>query len=138
MRARSHEILPHPSDVGLRASGPDRSGAFAEAVAALGEILAGAPVAGREPRPIHVDGGDADEQLMALLSEGLYELDAHGWLAGGAELTVGEGFVAGWLLGEAFDADRHGDGVHVKAITWHDLAVEEDAEGAVVTVFVDI
>lgn len=137
--SRSHEPLAHPSDIGFVARGPDVAGALAECVRALADVITGGgPVEPRDRRVVTVAGGD-EERVVALLEECLFELDAHGWLAGDAEVGDDDGErLTLTLLGEVFDPDRHGEGVHVKAVTWHGLSVARDGEGVAITVFVDI
>jgi len=134
-----YRILPHPADIGLRAEGTDLPAALDQAVAALAEIQAGAAVAGEEERPVHLDSDDVESLVVDLLEECLYHVDAHDWLAAGARLVVREDadgtHAEGVLRGAAVPG---GGGMHVKAITWHQLSVERVEAGAVVTVYLDI
>lgn len=135
----SHEVLPHPSDVGLRARGSDRAEALASAVAGLAEIVTG----GAAVRPdaevrVAIDATEPDAQVVQLLDECLYRLDAKGFVAGSADVRVGADGLVATLRGEGFDPGRHGDGVHVKAVTWHDLRVDEGPDGVEITVWFDI
>mgnify|MGYP002639819558 CR=1 FL=1 len=135
----SFRILEHTADLGLEAWGSDLSAALDQAVAALAAILAGEGAAqGLERRAIAVDEPDVDASVVALLSECLYLLEVEGWLACGAQLSVdGQGRIQGNLLGEPFHSTRHGEGVAVKAITWHQLSVVVQPGGVTITTYVD-
>jgi SHS2 domain-containing protein len=130
-------LLEHTADLGIEARGDDLSAALDQAVAALGTILAGPSEASADDQqPVELDATDPEALVVALLSECLYLLEVDGWLARGARLTLTGGSARGVLLGEPYDPDRH-DGLAIKAITWHQLAVRQSAEGVTITVYVD-
>ncbi len=133
------ELLEHTADLGIRAHGDTLATAFNTAVRGLSTILVGADAARpRDSRPVALEDQDLEALLVALLEECLYLLDAQAWVAADARLSVSpEGVLHGELAGEPFDPDRHGDGLAVKAITWHQLAVEQRSGYVEVTVFVD-
>jgi SHS2 domain-containing protein len=131
-------LLEHTADLGLEAWGADLCAALDRAVAALGHILGG-PAPGDVPqrRPLAMDEADPEALVVALLSECLYLLEVEGWLPRGAALEPSAGGgVRGELLGEPWDPERH-DGLAIKAITWHQLAVREDPQGLTITAYVD-
>lgn len=130
-------LLEHTADLGIEARGADLCAALDRAVAALGLVLAGPgePAVG-EARPIDLDAADPEALVVALLSECLYLLEVEGWLARGASLSLAAGTARGSLLGEPYDPDRH-DGLAIKAITWHQLAVLQEPERVTITVYVD-
>ena len=131
-------ILPHPADVGLRAWGVDLPTALDQAVRALATIeLSGEPPSGGERREVELQGSP-EELLVELLEECLYLLDAEDWLAVGAQLRYVNGVLTGALLGLPFRPEAHDDGVHVKAITWHQLSVEWNSDGVALVVYLDI
>lgn len=132
------EILEHPADIGIRAEGRTFAEALEQSVAGLAAIATGGrPVAGGDTRPVEVSGSP-EEQVIAVLEECLFLIDADGWIAGGATLSVDGQRVVGTLAGELFDRERHEHGVHVKAITWHQLSVSVAAERCQIVVYVDI
>lgn len=134
-----YSILAHPADVGLRARGPDLSGALDRAVAALACIELGTPPPPpTERRALRVEADDDEGLTVALLEECLFHLDADDWLAVGAALRRAPGALEGELLGGPFDPALAADGVHVKAITWHELSILHDADGVTLTLYVDI
>lgn len=137
---RAWRLVEHPADVGIEARGPDLAAALEAAVQGLAAILTGEGVVQAvETVPVEVEGEGPEELLMALLEEVLFLLDARGWLAGQATIReLGDAHLSATFAGEDLDEERHGAGVHVKAITWHELAVRQTADGVVLTVVVDI
>ncbi len=139
-RRSSWRLLPHASDVRLRAEGPDLGAAFGAAVEGLAAVVAGGrPPASLEEREVAVAGDDPGGLLVMLLGECLYRLEVDGWLACGARVAFpAPGRCAGTLLGRPFDPAALGAGRPVKAATWHDLVVRTDDAGAVVEVLLDL
>ncbi len=137
---RDWRLVEHPADVGIEARGPDLPAALEQAVTGLAAILTGeAVVKARDSVPVQIQGDGPEEQLMALLEEVLFLLDARGWVAGRATIRELAGtHLTAVFTGEDFDEERHGAGVHVKAITWHQLSVRQEADGVVLTVIVDV
>ncbi len=72
-----------------------------------------------------------DLLLVDFLSELLYRFDTRGWLTRDAEVEVRE-YDGGWqlqgtLLGENHDTARHAVRILIKAVTYHQLAVTQQA-----------
>lgn len=129
-------ILEHPADVGLRATGATLAEALEQAVAALAAIETGEEdVAEIATFDVDLTASGAEEQVVLLLQECLFLLDAEDFLATRASLQVDGDRVHGLLHGGPFDLS---DGVHVKAITWHQLAAQVEPERAELVVYVDI
>jgi protein archease len=136
-----YEDLDHTADVGVRVRGATAEEALARLALSLGALLAGggaAPVA-REER-VRVEGGpDLAGTAVALLRELLFRfatdrllpaaLEVHRADASGAEATVGFA---------RYDPDAHGEGVDVKAVTWHQARLEPEGDGFVAQAVLDI
>jgi SHS2 domain-containing protein len=127
----SFRLLDHPSDVGFEATGATWEELLDGSVRALAAIQTGdaipAPV---DARPAPVDSEDPESALVGLLEACVARLDAEDWLA--------VGWRAGELAGACLsDAERE-VGTHVKAITWHQLAVERTEQGWRAVVYVDL
>jgi SHS2 domain-containing protein len=133
-------LLAHTADVGIESWGLDFAGALAQAVRALGAVLAGEGAGrAREERTVRLIEDDEEALVVALLQEVLFLLEAEGWLSVDAALCVEEaGVLTGHLLGEPFDGACHAEGEAVKAVTWHGLAVEHAAEEVRLRVFLDV
>jgi SHS2 domain-containing protein len=125
-----YRVLPHPSDVGVEAWGPDFASALDQAVRGLADIECGGLVpAPTEERPLPPVPEDEDGLVLAL-ERCLLELDADGWLAVG----VRDGALAGTPMP---DTAREA-GTHVKAVTWHQLAVTREVDGVRAVVYLDL
>ena len=134
------EIIEHPADVGFIAYG-----------ATLGELLENAALAmmslgceltaieERERQEIRACGADNEALLFDWLAEILAVADAEGLALRRAEVTrVGEGAAHGVVYGEKFDKARHRAGTYVKAVTYHQLAIERSGDGWKATVYLDV
>lgn len=132
-------VLPHPADVGLLAWGGNLSAALDSSVRALAAIsLGAAPPVGEGRRSVRLHALDEPSLVVALLEECLFLLDAEDWLATGALLKRNGEHIEGHLLGVDFDPALAANGVHVKAITWHQLGVLRSERGVELTVYLDI
>ncbi len=93
----------------------------------------------RQTVEVEVRGPDAPSLLVNWLSEILYWHDAEGWLFGKFEIhNLSDRSLTARARGEKFDPARHQAKLLVKAITYHQLALEQMAEGWRAQVYVDI
>jgi len=133
-------ILEHTADIGFEACGCTREEVFVNAARALFHLIV--DLESIEPRAevsIQVEGPDGPSLLVNWLSELLYHHDAEGWLfCDFAVRSLQERSLAALARGEKFDPGRHRANLAVKAITYHQLALEETAEGWRARVYVDI
>ncbi|MBI3662822.1 MAG: archease [Acidobacteria bacterium] len=137
---RPFEIIEHPADVGFIAYG----GSFGEVLenAALAMMSLGCEreaIEERERREIRASGADNEALLFDWLAEILAVADAEGLAFRRAEVTqLGEGEARGVAYGEKFDKARHRAGTYIKAVTYHELRVEETGDGWRARVFLDV
>lgn len=133
-------VLEHPADVGFEAFGRTPGEVFANAARALMELMVDAGTV--EPSAssrIEVEAPDAPSLLVNWLSEVLYLFDAEHWLWRDFAIErATERSIAAMARGEKFDPARHRIKLLVKAITYHQLALEKTAEGWRAQVYVDI
>lgn len=133
-------VLEHTADVGFEAFGRTRKEVFANAGRALMDLIVDAatvePAAGLG---IDVAAPDGTSLLVNWLSEVLYLFDAEHWLWRDFEVErASESSLAAVARGEKFDPARHRIKLLVKAITYHQLALEKTADGWRAQVYVDI
>jgi SHS2 domain-containing protein len=133
-------ILEHTADIGFEAFGATRAEVFANAARALVHLVVDLDsIEPREEVRLQVEGADPPSLLVNWLSEILYRLDAEGWLFREFDFpSLQERSLAAVLRGERLDRARHAVKLLVKAITYHQLALEETAEGWRAQVYVDI
>ena len=133
-------ILEHTADIGFEAFGTTRAEVFGNAGRALFHIIVDPSVV--EPRDeakILAQGANPAELLVNWLSELLYYHDAEGWLFRDFEvISLSDNAIQAIARGEKFDPARHQLKLLVKAITYHQLALEKNADGWRAQVYVDI
>ena len=135
-----YEYFDHTADVGIAASGATLEEAFAAAGEGLAALLCEPEtVLEREEREVAASAPDVEALLVAWLSEinYLFEVDGFAFRAFDV-LEVGDGAVRGVGRGEPLDMSRHRVGEGVKAVTYHQLEVRQDADGCSVRVILDI
>ena len=143
-RARSHGYLPHTADVGLVARAPTLAALFEEAALALAGLAADTDgVEGTPAIAGPVAARDLEGLAFAWLNEliGLAESTGQALVRAVVARLEPEG--DGWTVeGRVFLAPWEGPGVrarrHVKAVTFHRLAVEEGPEGFTLTAYADL
>ncbi|MFO0967610.1 MAG: archease [Gemmataceae bacterium] len=134
------EVFEHTADLGLRVRAADLNGLFVEAAQALFEAVCPDLASIRPERrvEVRVAGDEPDFLLFDWLKELLYHFDAEHLLFGRFEAKVTDKGVTGAAWGEPIDESRHVLEHEVKAITYHGLRVEKDADGWLAEVIVDI
>ncbi|MGH2730549.1 MAG: archease [Actinomycetota bacterium] len=145
-----YEILEHTADVGVRATGATLEDVFAQATRGLAGIIgAWQPNGGeeegvgeeggiKEPVVLEVEADDLGGLLVDWLSEILYLHDTRDAVIAGLEVArVADGRASGTVT-LAPRGDRVLEGTQVKAVTYHQLAVEKSGDEWVVTVFFDV
>jgi len=92
-----------------------------------------------EQRELEAGGEDAESLLYAWLAEALAVMDAERLVLKRARVTaLSEQCVRGVVYGEPIDRQRHRIGVAIKAVTYHQFAVEKTADGWRARVFLDL
>ena len=80
-------------------------------------------------RQVAVSAGDDVEAMHDLLSEVLNAFLIDGFIWCEAAVTIDDGRFATTIGGEVFDPERHHLVEDLKAVTYHNLRVEETAAG---------
>jgi SHS2 domain-containing protein len=135
----SHRLLEHTADMGIEAQGESLADLFEQAALGLLEILGAEQVTSREERLVEVTGFDLEEVLVSWLSEILYLLEVHDFLAAALVIdSAGRQGLTARVRGETYDRARHQLQREVKAVTYHQLLVEEEDGRWRVRIFVDL
>jgi SHS2 domain-containing protein len=140
MNVVSFRVLEHTADIGFEAFGATLEELFANAACALIDLEVDLDTI-RPSRELNVkvEGSAWSELLVNWLSEILYLNDAEGWLFRDFRVQqLGEKAITATARGEKFDRARHRVKMLVKAVTYHQLALEETPQGWRVQVYVDI
>jgi SHS2 domain-containing protein len=135
-----HELFEHTADLGLRVRAADLDTLFAEAAACLFSAIVEDPSAVRPAvaHTIEVPGEDREYLLFDWLRELLYRFDAQHMVYGRFDVTVRDDGLTATAHGEPLDPARHVLSHEVKAITYHELKVEQTSDGWLAEVIVDI
>lgn len=134
------EILEHPADIGFVAYGRTLEELFENAALAMVSLACELDsVEERVSRFVQTTGSDNEALLYGWLAEVLAAADAEQLVFRRADVTaVGKGRACGTLYGEAYDKERHQAGTYIKAVTYHQLRVEQTDEGWRAQVYLDV
>ncbi len=139
----TYHFLEHTADAGIEVRAKTLPGLFSEALRGMSDVIAELNRAqGRLERRFELAADAPDLLLLDFLSDALVHFELDQELFVGAELEISEG-ERGWTLsgvglGERFDPRRHPPKVMIKAVTYHQLCVERDAEGWRARIIFDI
>jgi SHS2 domain-containing protein len=127
----AYRFLPHTADLIVELEAPTLEGLFVEATSVSRSLLAGdTPVAGVEQRQISLSAPSAEELILRFVREIFTEFQLDTFVPAALEqLSITETGASVLLSGERFDPARHEPQPEVKAVTRHQLVVEETANG---------
>jgi len=133
-------ILEHTADIGFEAFGSTLPEVFENAARAMAHLIADpATVRPVEEVRIEVQGTDPPDLLVNWLSEILYRHDAERCLFHDFRVeSLGDHAASGIAWGEKINPARHRTNLMVKAITYHQLSLQQTASGWRAQVYVDI
>ena len=140
MGQRAYEVFDHTADVGIHAFGRTLPELFIHAAQGM-ESLVVAPEQVRESvsREIAVEGHDVVSLLIAWLNELIFLFDTEYLLFRTFEIDAfTESSLRGRASGEPYDARRHELSSAIKAVTWHEAAVEPTSDGYKARIIFDI
>ena len=134
------EILEHTADVGIKAYGSTLPELFVNAGRGLIALaLSPSAVGPVQSLPLSVRGEDREDLLVQWLSEILYFLDAEGWFFCDFRIQqLQANALAGEGLGECRTEAGQRPRSVVKAVTYHQVSVQETPEGWEAVVYFDI
>jgi len=122
----SYKLFEHTADIGVEISAPALETAFAFAGEALFDLVTDkAQIEECEDRLIKVKSVDIEGLLVGFLSELLVLFEADSWVAGRFEVTlVDDKSMSVKCFGERYDPSRHGEGYHIKGVSYHMMEVQ--------------
>jgi protein archease len=137
---KPYEVFEHTADIGLHAYGSTLPELFIHAAEGM-ESLMVAPeqVRVQVSREIDAEGHDIVSLLIAWLNELIFLFDTEFLIFRQFEiLDFTETQLKGRASGESYDADRHELSSAIKAVTWHEAAVERTDGGYKARIIFDI
>ena len=134
------EVFEHTADIGLRIRAPDLESIYAEAAAALFALFVANPetVRNTQAKTYRIAGKQGDYLLFDWLNELLYTFETERLLLRDFHVELDDSGLVGTCWGEPIDRTRHAMEHEVKAITYHELKLEQTTDGWLAEVIVDI
>ena len=121
--------VEHTADVGLELSAPDLNAAFELAAASMFDLMCDLDSVGdAERRTVRIRARDADLENMMVrwLNELLYVFASERLLLSGFDVVKLEnGDIEAVGVGEEFDPEHHALKSELKAVTYHDMVVDQ-------------
>jgi SHS2 domain-containing protein len=135
-----HEQFEVEADVGIRAWGPTRAEAFAQAALGVLSLVADpTTVSPRETREVRAQADGPETLLAAWIDECLYVHEIEAFVVSRVEVgSCSDSVVLGRLHGEPLDAARHRLGTVVKGATLHGVSVQASDGRHEVRIVVDV
>ena len=119
----------HTADIGIEIESPTLSEAFEEVSLSFSEIITGGSLPEvLTSKEVFLESDSLDSLLVDFLSYLIVLFDTDDFIAGSAKLQIfkkNSFQLAGKLVGETYNQDKHGYGVEIKAISYHQLLVQE-------------
>ncbi len=135
-----YRIFDHTADLGVEVKAATREELYAGAVVALFDLLTEQSLVRPEIiRELVVDGNDPADLLVNVLREALYLWNGEGWLVKTCTIRRADARqVTALLLGESFDPARHRIKREIKAVTYHQVSVEQGKDGWTARIVFDV
>jgi SHS2 domain-containing protein len=135
-----YEAFDHTADIGLHAYGSTLAELFANAALGMESLMVAPdqvrPLASRE---ITARGHDLVSLLVDWLDKLIFLFDTEFLLVCACEIqAISETQLTASVSGEPYDPQRHELSSAIKAVTWHEAAVERTAAGYKATIIFDI
>jgi SHS2 domain-containing protein len=120
----------HTGDLGIELAAPTRAELFRRAAIALASLLVEtASITAIEQREVTVEAAVDLDLMHDLLTELLALFTVEGFIWGEASVEEADRTLRVTLRGEPFDPARHVFRGEIKAVTYHQLAVENSPDG---------
>ena len=135
-----YEVFEHTADIGLHAYGHTLEELFVHAAQGMESLMVPPETVHTvTSREIAVEGHDHLSLLIAWLNELIFLFDTEHLLF--REVTIDmltETRIAGRASGEPYDVQRHDLSSAIKAVTWHEAAIQHTPEGYQARIIFDI
>ena len=129
----------HTGDIGIEVAAPTRKELFRRAALALGAVMVErSTVAPREERRFELQAADNLDLMHDMLTSLLNRFVIDGFIWCDASIAESHSGLTIALRGEPFSAQRHGFRGEVKAITYHQLSVEQSISGWRARIILDV
>ena len=135
-----YEVFEHTADVGLRVRADSLDALLVDAAHGLFSLIVTNldQVEAVQEKTIRIDANEPDYLLFDWLNELLYTFEVHQMLFSEFAVKVDAQGLTATCRGEPMQLDRHDMDHEVKAITYHGLKVQQDDDGWMAELIVDI
>lgn len=122
-----YQPLSHTADLGMVVYGQDLQELFAHAAWGMFDLMSDATtIRSQQTVTVSVEAIDLEDLLVRWLGELLYLYDTQRFLCSAATFTTLEAtHLEATIRGENFDPERHPIDTEIKAVTYHQIAVEQ-------------
>jgi SHS2 domain-containing protein len=140
MVRKPYEVFEHTADIGMHAFGTTLAELFVHAAQGMESLMV-------EPEQIRIltscevraEGHDAISLLIAWLNELIFLFDTEYLLFRDFEIeAITETYVIGRASGEVYDRQRHALSSAIKAVTWHEAAIDHKDDGYQARIIFDL
>lgn len=132
-----YELLEHTADLMIKAYGDTLEECFENVAFAMADqIVDASSIHLSKEEDIVIEGTDLEELLYDFLSEILFIFDARGLIFGKFNITLLQERLECRAWGEEFNPKKHSPKSDIKAVTYHELQVNEDEPS--ITVLFDV
>jgi SHS2 domain-containing protein len=135
-----YEIFEHTADFGIRVRAGSLPELFADAARGLFSLIVTnfGEVRAVEEGKFSLSADTQEDLLHDWLSELLYTFSVRRLVLSEFNVQVDATKLVATARGEPINLKRHQIDVEVKAVTWHALKVEQDSDGWLAEVIVDV
>jgi len=136
---RKFEFLEHTADLKFRARGKTLEECFENSARALwSAIIKPDTITPGEQKEIRLEADSLEILLHDFLSEFLFLFETQGMVFNEFRVKIQGNVLTASAGGEKLDPERHRIETEIKAVTYHEMLIEEDEEGWSATVLCDI
>ncbi|MBW2475917.1 MAG: archease [Deltaproteobacteria bacterium] len=135
-----YRLIPHTADIGIEAWAEELEGVFVAAARGFRELLFGSvPIGTCLAQRVSVNANNSAELLVVWLNEILYCFEVKAMAPAEFEIqSLSNTALVAIIKGELYHPERHPVQHQVKAVTYHQLTLEQKASGWYGKVYVDL
>jgi len=137
---RKYEIIEHTADIGIKVYGKDIKEIFENSARGMFEIIANLKnVKPEEKIAIELKGSTTEELLISWLSELLSQYDAYQILFSNFSVDkLSQYSISATAHGQRLDKNLHEIKTEIKAVTYHELKIEQLKSGWQARIIFDV
>jgi SHS2 domain-containing protein len=136
MTSVNYEEVDHTADWALRVRGRNLAQLLASAAQGMLELVGATPRAGETSRrKVRLEAADREALLVTWLEELLFPMELHGITYTAIDVQAADDTS---LVAEVVEAPSAPLRKHIKAVTYHNLKIDETADGLEATLVFDV